>query len=206
MEWKTNLCHWQNWLDLGQKPNVLYCQLKIDPDGEKQRQKHLSSTLCLLLRASFSPSLTTLLFSPLQVVQEMGNRRLWSAHNSSSLLPLSPHTFSCSSMNSPLGAGKFTVFHRIAFYVQVWTCNIVSADACSQCKGLINSIAVMRVNQGCLMRLRSLQKVAPSPSTGQACGSVATGIYTRCSATDTHHLAWGQGWTGLAAPTLRFSL
>lgn len=48
-----------------------------------------------------------------------GEWGLWSAHNSSSLLLLSPQTFPCSSMSSPLGAGKSTVFHRIAFYIQV---------------------------------------------------------------------------------------
>lgn len=123
---------------LGTKLNVLYCQLKIEQDGEKQRQKYLLPTLFLLPRVSFSPSLTTPLLSPLQVMQRMRNGELWSAHDSSSLLLLSSPTFPCSSMNSPLGAGKATAFHRIAFCIQVWTWNSVSGDTCSQHEHLIN--------------------------------------------------------------------
>lgn len=183
---------------LGTKTKCLfYCQLKRDQDSEKQRQN--PPTLCLLPRASFSSSLTTPLLSPLQVVQGKGNGGLWSAHSSSSLLLLSSHTFPCSSMNSPLAAGKSTLFHRIAFYFQVWTWNIVSADTCSQCKRLINWVMQLWGQiKDAFWGSDPYRRWLLVPAQAEHAGSVAAGIYTRCSATDAHHLAWSQRWAGLS--------
>jgi len=63
----------QNSLKLG-KNCLIYCQINIEQDGEKQRQKltHLPSTYPLLPRLNSSPSFLTPLLAPTLSSTEQG--------------------------------------------------------------------------------------------------------------------------------------
>lgn len=151
--------------------------------------------LCLPPRVSFSPSLTTPLLSPLQGIQGMGKGGLWSSHITA---PLCCSLFS--PRVSPLQHDLSTGCREIHTLSQ--NCLLRSSLNLQYCVSwhLLSrqtpdklSNAVRRVNQGCLMRLRFLQKVAPCPSKVEHVDSVAAGTCTRRSAADAHRLAWSQG-------------
>lgn len=69
------------------------------------------------------------------------------------------------------------------------------------------SNAVRRVNQVCLMRLRSFQRVTSCPSTGPACWQCGCWYLPTLQCHWCSLLAWSQGWAGLSwAPAVGFSL
>lgn len=100
--------------------------VKIGLDSEKQRQiKRTASTdsLPLLSRLNFHPSfLTSLLPHSTEQCREWG---LWSAHSSSSLLLLLPHTFHFSS------AGAFHRVHPFMNCSRAGSSMGCSMDICS---------------------------------------------------------------------------